>query len=77
MKRDLNFYLKWLATITLIVGTGINSLGFYPIGPIILIVGGLMWMIVSIRWKEPAMIVTNLTMSLTAIIGVVYNYFFM
>lgn len=77
MKKDLNFYLKWLATVTLIVGTGVNSLGFYPAGPIILIVGGLVWMIVSIRWKEPALIVTNAIMSLTAIVGVVYNYFFM
>jgi hypothetical protein len=77
MKKDLNFYLKWLATLTLIVGTAINSLGFYPVGPLVLIAGGLLWLTVSIRWKEPALIVTNAIMSLTAIVGVSYNYFFM
>ena len=40
MKKDITFYFKWTATITLIVGTAINSLGFYPLGPIILIMGG-------------------------------------
>lgn len=77
MKKDLNFYLKWLATITLIIGTAVNSLGFYPAGPIILIIGGILWLTVSIRWKEPALIVTNAIMSLTAIVGVAFNYFFM
>ena len=77
MKKDLNFYLKWLATSTLIVGTAINSLGFYPVGPLVLVTGGLLWLTVSIRWKEPALIVTNAIMSLTAIAGVSYNYFFM
>jgi hypothetical protein len=77
MKKDLNFYLKWLATITLIIGTAVNSLGFYPEGPIILITGGALWLTVSIRWREPALIVTNAVMSLTAIVGVAFNYFFM
>jgi hypothetical protein len=77
MKKDLNFYLKWLATITLIIGTAVNSLGFYPEGPIILITGGVLWLTVSIRWREPALIVTNAVMSLTAIVGVAFNYFFM
>lgn len=77
MKKDLNFYLKWLATVTLIIGTAVNSLGFYPAGPVILIIGGTLWLTVSIRWKEPALIVTNAIMSLTAIVGVAFNYFFM
>ena len=77
MKRHIDSYLKWLATITLIVGTAVNSLGFYPAGPLILITGGLLWLTVSIRWKEPALIVTNAIMSFTAIVGVSYNYFFM
>lgn len=74
---DINFILKWAATIILIVGTAVNSLGFYPAGPLILIMGGVLWLIVSIRWKEPAMIVTNAIMTLTAIVGVTYNLFFM
>lgn len=77
MKYDINTILKWLATITLVIGTAVNSLGVYPAGPIVLVVGGLIWLVVSIRWKEPALIVTNSIMSLTGIVGIVYYYVFM
>lgn len=67
-----DWYLKWIATVVLIIGTGINSLGYYPLGPIMLLVGGLFWLVVSIRWREPALIVTNLIMFLTGSIGLLY-----
>lgn len=65
--------LKWTATVILIVGTAVNGLGYYPLGPIILIVGGILWLIVSILWREPSLIVTNLIMTLTAIIALSYR----
>lgn len=65
-------FLKWLATAILIVGTAVNSAGFYPQGPILLLLGGLVWLTVALRWREPALIVTNGIMSLTGIIGLVY-----
>lgn len=67
--------LKWAATATLIVGTAVNSLKIYPLGPIILIAGGLMWLVLSVRWREPALIVTNLLMTATGIVGLVYAYY--
>jgi hypothetical protein len=73
---DLNFYLKWCATIILIIGTAFNSIGYYPLGPIILVVGGILWLIVSIRWKEPSLILTNGVMTLVAIVGLVYGIYY-
>ena len=73
MNYDLNFILKWLGTFTLILGTAVNSLGFYPLGPIILVVGGIFWLIVSVRWKEASLIVTNIVMTVTGISGLVYT----
>jgi len=73
--RDLNWYLKWIATAILIVGTAVNSLGYYPEGPIILAVGGILWLIVSIRWREPSLIVVNSVMTATGIAGLVAKYF--
>jgi hypothetical protein len=73
--RDLNWYLKWTATAILIIGTAVNSLGFYPEGPLILAVGGIMWLIVSIRWREPSLIVVNSVMTATGIAGLVAKYF--
>jgi len=74
MNKDLNWYLKWLATAILIAGTAVNSLGFYPAGPMILTLGGLIWLVVSIRWREPSLIVVNAMMSGTAILGLAWNY---
>ena len=74
MKKDLNWYLKWLATAVLIAGTAVNSMGFYPQGPLILIVGGIIWLIVSIRWREPSLIVVNGVMTATASIGLTAHW---
>lgn len=66
--------LKWLATSILIIGTGINSLGFYPLGPIVLALGGLIWLWVAIIWREPSLIVTNTVMSLVGVGGLLIQY---
>lgn len=65
--------LKWIATAILIVGTGVNSLGFYPTGPLMLIVGGFIWLFVAIRIKDRPLIVTNLVMSLVGLAGVIWT----
>ena len=57
MKLDI--LLKWIATVILIIGSGINSLGIDPLVPIVIITGSFIWLIVSIMWKEPALIITN------------------
>ena len=33
--RERGNILKWIGTSVLILGTGINSLGIYPLGPIL------------------------------------------
>ena len=45
----IDFYLKWIATATLVVGSFINSAfpELYPIGPAVLIAGGVVWLVVS------------------------------
>jgi len=66
--------LKWSGTSLLVIGTGVNSLGYYPQGPILLVIGGLAWLTVSILWKEPALIVTNSVLALVGIGGLFINY---
>lgn len=67
--------MKWTATAILILGTAVNSFGFYPEGPALLVLGGVIWLAVAIRWRDPALIVTNAVMSLTGIAGIVYTVF--
>ena len=70
----LDQVLKWTATAILILGTAVNSLGYYPLGPIILVAGGVVWLTVAIMWKEPALIITNAVMSAVGAGGLLINY---
>jgi hypothetical protein len=72
MKTDQ--ILKWVATGILIVGSLVNSLGYYPAGPIILGLGSIVWLIVSIIWKEMSLIVTNLIFAVITAIGLIIYY---
>ena len=67
-------YLKWIATGFLMIGVGANSLAIYRLGALATLAGGLTWLIVSIMWKEAALITTNLVLSAITIIGLVYTY---
>jgi hypothetical protein len=71
--NSLDTKLKWAATAVLIVATAFTSLNIYPLGPILYLIGGLLWLIVSIRWKEPALIVTNAVLASVNLIGLIYN----
>ena len=75
MKTDQ--ILKWVATATLIVGTVFNA-GFpdlYPVGPLVLAAGGYIWLVVSIMWKDWALIATNTVMSTTGLVLTLINLF--
>jgi hypothetical protein len=69
LEMQVDSVLKWLATMTLIVGSGVNAMGVYPVGPLILIGGGILWLTVAVIWKEWSLIVTNALMVGVAIIG--------
>jgi hypothetical protein len=60
--------LKWIATVTLIVGFGLFSAGV-PEGWYLQIAGGIIWLTVSIIMKDSALIVTNGAMTTVGIIG--------
>jgi len=70
----LDQILKWVATGILIVGSLVNSLGYYPAGPMILGLGAIVWLIVSIMWKEMSLVVTNLIFAIVTAIGLIIYY---
>lgn len=77
MRRDPAAYMleltKWIATAILIAGTFVNGLGYYPQGPIILVIGGFIWLAVAIRVKDWPLIITNLVMSTVGLAAVIYT----
>ena len=60
--------LKWVATVTLIVGFGLMSAGITE-GWYLQIGGGILWLTVSVIIKDKALIVTNGAMTTVGIIG--------
>lgn len=76
MKADtVDSVLKWTATVVLILGSLVNGLGYYPQGPVILTVGGAIWLLVAIRWREPSLIVTNAVMFAAGAGGLLFALF--
>ncbi len=74
-KDQITIWLEWVGTVILILGTAVNSMGYYPVGPIILCIGGAFWLAVSIRWNKPSLVVVNIVMMLTSIGGMLWKYF--
>ena len=71
----VNQWLEWVGTAILILGTAVNSMGYYPAGPILLCFGGVFWLTVSIRWRKASLIVVNSIMTATAVAGLLWHYF--
>ena len=65
--------MKWTATVILILGTAVNGLGFYPQGPLLLVLGGVVWLAVAIKVRDLPLIVTNLVMSLVGLVTVLWR----
>jgi len=71
MKKDYVWYLKWVATLVTIVGAICTSVNIYPLGPALLNLGALLWLIVAIKWREWSLITINATLLLIYTVGLV------
>ena len=74
--QTVNNILKWIATSILCVGSYIVSAHpiSYPLGPLVLFCGGSVWLIVAVRWRERALIITNGVMCLITVVGLLRFY---
>jgi hypothetical protein len=74
MNKALVFYLKWLATLVTIAGAVCTSINLYPLGPALLNLGALLWLIVAIAWREWSLIVINATLLVIYTVGLVVKF---
>ena len=65
--KKLDWYIKWMATAFICAGALCTSVNLYPLGPILLNIGTVLWLIVSIMWREASLIAVN------AIVLVIYT----
>jgi hypothetical protein len=71
MNKNIEFYLKWIATVITIAGAICTSINMYPLGPALLNLGAFVWLIVSIMWREWSLIVINATLLLIYSVGLI------
>jgi hypothetical protein len=65
---------KWIATAVLIVGSAVNGFGLYPLGPILLALGGLIWLAVAVQAKDRALVTTNAVMTAVTATALILHY---
>ncbi len=56
---DKSWYLKWIATLVIILGACLNSFDVQPYSQIIMAIGASLWLLVGILWYDRALIVVN------------------
>ena len=59
-KQDLSWYIKWIASVFIIISMsirGVDGLQFYDI--LLSLVGVTGWMVVGLLWKDRAIILIN------------------
>jgi hypothetical protein len=65
--------LGWLATVILIIASGVNGLGYYPTGPLMLAAGGVLWLLVAVLRRDWPLIITNAVMSTVGLATIIYT----
>ena len=73
-KGDLSWFIKWVASIFLIIGMILASVNLFPYNIMVASIGVLGWLIVGILWHDRALIVLNAISLAIYLMGVVGHY---
>jgi uncharacterized protein with PQ loop repeat len=71
MKRELNFYLQWSATVITILGAVFTSMNIYPANVIAFNLGSVLWLIYAIRVKVSSLVAVNAGLLLIYVAGLI------
>ena len=72
--HDLSWYIKWLATFTIIVGAVFNSFDIVPYNLFIMASGVLLWLLVGLLWLDRALIVLNTAILVIYFSGIIMHF---
>ena len=73
--KTIDWYLKWIATAVICIGSFCTSVNIYPLAPILMNLGTILWLIVAIMWRESSLIVVNTIVLLIYTVGLTYKFF--
>lgn len=72
--KGLSWYVKWVATIIVLVGAVFNSLEITPVNFYFMLMGTALWFIVGMLWFDRALITLNAVIFGIYFIGLVLHY---
>ena len=72
--HTLDWYIKWIASVILVVGVILTSNNIYPLNLMVHAIGMFGWFIVAIIWNDRALLVIN-AVSLVLLINGLVSYY--
>jgi hypothetical protein len=72
--NEIDWYIKWAASIILIFGAAATSMNLYPYNMYLQFTGVTGWLIVGIMWRDYALIFVNTIGSLVLLGGILYYH---
>ena len=72
--HTLDWYIKWIASVILVVGVILTSNNIYPFNLMVHAIGMFGWFIVAIIWNDRALLVIN-AVSLVLLINGLVSYY--
>tara|TARA_R110002020_G_scaffold241405_1_gene454582 strand:- start:317 stop:577 length:261 start_codon:yes stop_codon:yes gene_type:complete len=72
--HTLDWYVKWIASIVLVVGVILTSNNIYPLNLMVHAVGMFGWFVVAIIWNDRALLVIN-AVSLVLLLNGLVSYY--
>ena len=72
--HTLDWYIKWIASIILVVGVILTSNNIYPLNLMVHALGMFGWFIVAIIWNDRALLVIN-AVSLVLLLNGLVSYY--
>ena len=72
----IDWYIKWFASVILIIGAATTAMDMYPYNMYFQFTGITGWLIVGWIWKDWSLIVVNVVGSLILLIGIIHYHFY-
>ena len=70
-KQRVEFFFEWGSTFILLCGAALTSLNIYPMNVFLSLAGNLGWLVVSLIWRKPSLIVIQLVISFIYVAGLI------
>ena len=69
--KQIEFFFEWVSTFILLAGAALTSLNIYPMNVFLSLAGNLGWLVVSLMWRKPSLIVIQLVISFIYVAGLI------